>query len=68
MSDVSQNVRRLLNLIGDRSTCKGCGAEIWWVTHRNGRRAPYTAEALNHFADCPAAAQFKKSSEELGRP
>lgn len=54
------NIARLLNVIGISGTCKGCGAAIWWVRHPNGKVAPYTCAALNHFADCPAAKQFKK--------
>ena len=48
----------LLKNVGDRSTCSGCGAEIYWVHHKNGKRAPYTPAGLNHFIDCPKAAQF----------
>lgn len=59
-----QNIRRLLDQIGERSTCKGCGQAIWWVQHRNGKRAPYTPAGLNHFADCKAAAQFRKDKPE----
>lgn len=30
------------------------------VTHANGKAAPYTEEALNHFADCPDAEGFRR--------
>jgi hypothetical protein len=53
-------IHHLLNQIGDKGTCKGCGRAIWWVKHRNGKRAPYTAEGLNHFADCPQRELFRK--------
>jgi len=53
------NIGLLLNQVGDKGTCRGCGADIWWVVHKSGKKAPYTAEALNHFADCPQANNFK---------
>jgi hypothetical protein len=49
----------LLKNVGDRAVCSGCGAEIYWVHHKNGKRAPYTPAGLNHFVDCPKAAQFQ---------
>ena len=55
-----RNVERLLNQIGNQAKCRGCGRDIWWITHANGKKAPYTFEALNHFADCPNAKDFKK--------
>ena len=58
-----QNIHRLLTQVGGESKCRGCDAAIWWVVHRNGKKAPYTADALNHFADCPAAAKFRKPKE-----
>lgn len=39
--------------------CRGCGRLIWFVVLQSGKRAPYTDEALNHFADCPEANQFR---------
>jgi len=38
----------LLRNIGDRSRCKSCGAEIYWVVHKNGNKAPYTQLAEDH--------------------
>lgn len=52
--------RLLRNVAGEPVKCRGCEALIYWVTHKNGKRAPYTAAALNHFINCPAAAQFGK--------
>jgi len=49
----------LVRPVGDRGKCKGCGKEIWWVKHRNGAKAPYTGEGINHFIDCPKAKRFK---------
>jgi hypothetical protein len=51
----------LLKAVGDEGRCKGCGAAIYWIKHRNGRRAPYEASTgRNHFIGCPNAADFKK--------
>ncbi len=53
----------ILNLLynaGDPGTCRGCNALIYWITHRNGKKTPYTPAGLNHFIDCPAAKNFKR--------
>ena len=60
VEDLRSNLLRLLNAVGDRGFCKGCGAAIYWVQHKNGKKAPYTQDALNHFADCPKAKDFKR--------
>ena len=53
------NINILLSHVGDLASCRGCGKAIFWVRHKNGKRAPYTPEGLNHFADCPQAKDFK---------
>ena len=51
----------LMFLTGDKkSACKGCGAPVWWLMTKRAKRAPYTENALNHFADCPKADTFRK--------
>ena len=56
------NIIKLLRVIGaTEGQCRGCGIDIWWVTHANGKKAPYTKQGLNHFADCPKAKEFKRS-------
>lgn len=50
----------LLNNVADVGHCKGCGASIKWVRHRNGKRTPYDISGLNHFVSCPDAKEFKK--------
>jgi len=62
------NIEKLLDQLGDRAICKGCGRQIWWVTHRNGKKAPYTNEALNHFADCPESEKFRNKKLENKPP
>lgn len=57
-----QNIFTLLKIIGEPGKCKKCGKEIFWVlNHKTGKRMPITLEALNHFADCPYANEFKKN-------
>lgn len=48
----------LLRNIGGLAQCAGCGALIYWVRHKNGKRTPYDPSGLNHFVSCPKADQF----------
>ena len=44
----------LFRTIGaERGKCKRCGRHIWWLTTKNGARAPFTIDGQNH-AGCPA--------------
>ena len=64
------NIARLMKTIGaDVGVCRGCNARVYWVTTRNGKKAPFTAAGLSHFADCPAAERFRqrKRSQWEGR-
>lgn len=55
------NIQLLYKSLGlDQGQCRACGCPIWWVITKNGKRAPFTAEGLNHFADCEGADQFRK--------
>jgi hypothetical protein len=60
LSTQAAAMKTLLELIGDQGTCRGCQAPIYWVTHRNGKKAPYDSSGLNHFVSCPERAQFGK--------
>jgi hypothetical protein len=62
LEDKARNLDALLRQVGEPGTCRGCAAPIYWVVHLNGKRAPYTPEGLNHFADCPAQAQFRRET------
>lgn len=62
-AQLAKNVITLLMNVGDQGECRGCKAEIYWVTHKNGRKTPYTPEGLNHFVNCPAAERFRKAKE-----
>jgi hypothetical protein len=60
VQQIRENMAKLLVNIGDPSRCKGCGAPIFFVRHKNGKSVPYTPQGLNHFADCPQAKEFKR--------
>ncbi len=61
IADLREAIGRLFRAIGaEKAQCRACGAEIWWVHHASGRKAPYTASGLNHFIDCPGADEFRK--------
>jgi hypothetical protein len=56
-----QRVKAVLDLIAEEHRpCLACGTEIWLVRHQSGRIAPYTADLVNHFINCPKAEQFQK--------
>lgn len=60
--ELKEYLRPLMNAVGERGTCKGCGVDIYWVEHLNGKIVPYTPTGLNHFIDCPKAARFRKDN------
>lgn len=53
----------LLRQVGEAGHCRGCGRRIYWIVHRNGKRAPYTQEGRNHFIDCPASDRFRRRAQ-----
>jgi len=48
----------------DVRPCARCGQAIAWVTHANGKKAPYTQWGHNHFVDCPRADEFRSKEKE----
>lgn len=56
----AEAMKKLIDLIGDPGICRGCGARIYWVEHRNGKKVPYTSFGLNHFVNCPERERFKR--------
>ena len=54
---------RHLKAVGQPTKCRGCGDPIFWVTHRNGINTPYNPDGVNHFATCPNAKQFNKTTK-----
>jgi hypothetical protein len=61
---LEERVEDLLEKVADITRqCRACGETIYFVRHRvSGRLAPYTREAINHFANCPGAKQFKRAA------
>lgn len=59
--ELHKNIAALLKNVGQVSTCKGCGAQMWWVKHNNGKRAPYDIDGTNHFVTCPRANDFRRN-------
>jgi hypothetical protein len=58
---LSANILKLLSLVAKECrACRACGMTIYMVEHANGKMAPYTADGVNHFANCPKAEQFRK--------
>jgi hypothetical protein len=53
-------LRMLFDKIGDEAKCDGCGATIYFVRHKNGKKAPYNPDAVSHLATCPHAGRFRK--------
>ena len=47
---------------GDRAICKGpnCGAVIFWVRTKNGKRMPLDASGQPHWATCPDSKVYKR--------
>jgi len=54
------NMASLLKILGDPGLCRSCGAPIFWVTTKTGKKMPVTPAGISHFADCPNAAQHRK--------
>jgi hypothetical protein len=53
-------LRMLFDKIGDEAKCDGCGATIYFVRHKNGKKAPYNPDAVSHFATCSHAGEFRR--------
>lgn len=46
---------------GAPAKCKRCGRAIWYVMmQKSGKANPFTDDAVSHFVDCPAAAEFRR--------
>lgn len=64
--DTQTRMKALLELVGGPQTkgkfvCRGCGAQVYWIRHANGKLVPYTQFGLNHFVDCPNREDFRKA-------
>jgi hypothetical protein len=53
---------KLYGAVGaDAGKCRSCGRAIWWVVTKAGKRAPYTVDGTNHFADCANANSHRRA-------
>lgn len=59
---LSKRIQTLITAVGERGFCDGpdCHAEIYWVHHTNGKRAPYNIDGVSHFVTCVNAELFKR--------
>jgi hypothetical protein len=59
---IALSAERLVASVGDRGICSSaaCRQEIWWIVHKNGKRAPYNSDGTNHFITCIDAPRFHK--------
>lgn len=48
--------------------CKACGTTIALVRHRSGHLAYYTLDGVNHFDNCPEAAQSRRKTPATPAP
>lgn len=55
------NQQAFIKNTGGRSQCRACGETIFWYTHLNGKKVPYTTALQNHFINCPKAGEFKRA-------
>lgn len=59
---LDKRLTQLLSRVGQANICSGpnCGARVWWITHANGKKAPYDPDGTPHFATCPDSSQFHR--------
>ena len=59
---IEDRMKSLLGLVArETRPCTRCGAMIYIVHHvKTDRLAPYTSDGINHFLNCPNAAEFRK--------
>lgn len=57
-------IAAMLDIVAQmKRPCVKCGRMLWFVKTKMNRLAPYTDDAINHFADCSHAASFKGKGE-----
>lgn len=66
--DCAELLKRIRNLLMQTADvvrpCKACGVQLAFVKTRAGKLAPYTIDGVNHFANCPRAAEFRKPAQQ----
>ena len=60
---IEERMEKLLELVAkEKRPCSRCGATIYIVHHvKTDKDAPYTKLGVNHFLDCPHAAEFRRA-------
>ena len=58
-TDPAKNLIALLKMVGDPGQCRSCGADVYWVTTKTGKKMPVTPAGIRHmeFVDCPQSAK-----------
>jgi hypothetical protein len=61
LESANERINALLDKIAEyKRPCGSCGVQLWFVRHvDSGRLQPYTYQGINHFANCPYAAEFR---------
>lgn len=42
------------------SVCRSCGATIFWIITKNGKKMPVNEDGVSHFVTCPQAEVWRK--------
>jgi hypothetical protein len=45
---------------GVASKCRSCGATVYWIVTKNGKKMPVEADGVSHFARCPQAEAWRR--------
>lgn len=61
---MNERIQKLMEIIGNPSTCRGCGDPIWWITTKYKKAMPLNNDLTLHFASCPEARKFRKKKVE----
>ncbi|HEY7305768.1 MAG TPA: hypothetical protein VH601_16705 [Bryobacteraceae bacterium] len=63
LAELAERTCNLLNRAAKEvRPCRACGVTLYFIEHANGKIAPYTADAVNHFANCPKAKEFRRKA------
>jgi hypothetical protein len=54
----------MLRVLSQRAPCRGCDAEIYWVTTKNGKKMPMNHDGIPHWKTCPKAKDFRKPKRD----
>jgi hypothetical protein len=62
--ETEERLLQLLQRVAEETRpCRACGEILYFVRHRSGHTAPYTAQGINHFINCPQATQFRRKAK-----